>query len=99
MKKLLFLLALGAASPALSQDAAPVPIAPVAAAPFRWQLRLNAGQKWRTTTDTLTRTTQQLPPMGGAGATGAALSMKTVARNRVVTEQTVISSDEKGARI
>ena len=106
MKKLLLTLAfigvLSAAKPGQAQDAPTAPVAlpaGVAAAPFVWQLRLKAGQKWLTTTETSTQTSQQMPVMPGMPRGAAPLQIETTAQTRTTTEQNVVSSDEKGARV
>ena len=105
MKKLPFLLALGALTPALqapifAQDAPLAPVqnlAPLAdVAPFEWRLRLTAGQKFLITTDTSSQTSQQMPAMPRA-KTG--LRTETIAKTHMVVEQNVLSSDEQGARL
>ncbi len=104
MKKLLFTLALGALTPALqapvfAQDAAVQNLAPLAdTAPFEWRLRLTAGQKFLTTTDTSSQTSQQMPAMPGAKA-GQETSTQSNSKTHLVIEQNVLSSDEKGARV
>ena len=106
MKKLLFLLALSAATPTLKpvfagEQAALFPaLAPAPdGAPFHWQLRLKTGQKFLTTTDTNTESSQQMPATPGKPATGAPLTMNSTSKTHMTIEQNVLSSDEKGARV
>ncbi len=102
MKKLLFLLALGAAPPVLhpvfaQTQSAPVPV--IQGAPFQWRLNLKAGQKFLTTTGTTSDTGMEMSTMPGAPKTGAPLWMETRSQTRMVIEQNVLSSDAKGARV
>lgn len=103
MKKLLFLIALSAATPALkpafAQAVPPANLAPAPQAPFRWQLQLRAGQKFLTTTNSLSETSQQMPAMPGRATTGAPLTMQNKSQSHMVVEQDVMSSDAKGARV
>ena len=96
MKKLLFLLALSAATPALKPAfAQQLP----AVAPFSWALHLRAGQKFLTTNDTSSLTSQQMPVMPGMPKNAAPIKMETKAQTHMTIEQNVLSSDDKGARI
>ncbi|HEX9997579.1 MAG TPA: DUF6263 family protein [Abditibacterium sp.] len=102
MKKLAILLALSATSPVMAQDQAAAPLAntaPVTApdtAPFQWKLRLQAGQKLRTTSETLSLNSQQMPAMKGMEG---GMNMENTSKVRFIIDQNVLSVDEKGARI
>ncbi len=98
MKKLL-LCALLCAAPTLGQDtpvAAPNLETRPETAPFKWQLHMEAGQRFRTTLETSSQTSQKMPAFG---AKGAASSMETTSKSRVVLDQNVLSVDENGARV
>lgn len=108
MKQLLFLLALSAATPTLAQDQAQTPqpdtavtnLAPAPeSAPFQWRLRLRAGQKFLTTTETSTQSSQQMPAMPSAPKKDTTASMESSFQFRTVIEQNVLSADDNGARI
>ncbi|PQV62781.1 hypothetical protein B1R32_12228 [Abditibacterium utsteinense] len=104
MRPLLFLVAFGAAVPALAQDevakpAQNVAVAPLPdAAPFLWRLKLHAGQRFLTTSNTSSQTSQQMPKMPG-DKTAAPEKMESTSKTLTVVEQNVLSSDEKGARV
>lgn len=113
--KRLFFTALGislgtslvASAPLWAQDTVvALPIAAAVAAPetapFNWQIRLLAGQKFRTTIDTSSKMTMMMPVLPGAPAKEAAKTpapMETNSTSHMVFDQNVLSSDEKGARI
>ena len=103
MKKLFLLIALGGVMPAfqsrvLAQEAPTFAAVPTATAPFKWRLRLKAGQKWITTTETSTQNSQQMPTMPDTKA-GALPTMDNVSKSRTVIEQNVLSNDDEGARV
>lgn len=97
MKKLIFC-ALLCAVPALAQDAPnPVtsPEVKPETAPFDWQIRLQKGQKFRSTTEMTMKMAQNVP-----GATPKTTSrLQTDSKTRFVLDQNVLSSDANGAKI
>ncbi len=114
MKKLLFHLALigaiSASKPAIAQEPAVAQLPAIVQEPavpatnpvpalFQWKLQLKAGQKFLTTTDTSTLTSQQMPIMPGAPRNGAPITMENSAKSHLAVEQNVLSVDEKGARM
>ncbi|PQV62782.1 hypothetical protein B1R32_12229 [Abditibacterium utsteinense] len=91
--------AFGTSAPLWAQDA---PATVVGATPFNWQIRLRAGQKFRTTLNTSAKMTMampMLPAAPGKVATKVPAPIETNSTSRTVFEQNVLSSDEKGARI
>lgn len=97
MKYLLLSSVLLCAVPALAQDApsAATTAETPSVAPLDWQIRLQSGQKFRTTVETTMKTAQNVP--GPRPRTTSRL--QTESKTRLVLDQNVLSSDANGARI